>query len=235
MQFYVMNDLRTSDWTFHANAFGMKPEHLGLPARCPVCTECVGSLPWLPPYHAEIVLHGRKLGDIIKCSGDDLLVSARFHEAWLTAGLRGISQFSAIERLRVRPARFGRKPLAYFHIHPQYFGTRIDLDSSLIDYDRGGTCKHCHSGLINNVRRLVINESSWTGEDLFFAWGKPGSVIVSDRVRELRDKHGLTNMNLTRVEEYLWDPEKRWTPYCYYLPEGWTPPPSAPDDSSSTN
>jgi hypothetical protein len=50
---------------------------------------------------------------------------------------------------------------------------------------------------------------------MFRAWGLSGRIIVTDRVRQLRDDYGLTNVNLTPVEEYFWDPLNKWTPVDY--------------------
>lgn len=233
MQFFLLGDLRTDDPTYAAYGHSIKPEHIGDAPRCPLCNQYVGMLAWLPPYNAEIVVHGRKLGDIIECSGNDLLVSAHFRDAWLTEGFRGIDVFSPLERLRIRPARLGRKPVTYFHVEPRLFGTQIDLARSLIEYDRPITCSKCGSGGIDSVRGFAIDEKSWTGEDLFFPWGMSGRLIVTDRVRQMRDKYGLTNMNLVPVEEVLIDPYRRWTPVDHS--------PDDPDeelippDSSSTN
>ena len=215
MQFYVLGDLRTDDWNYHAYASGMKPENIGEAPLCPVCGECIGMLPWVPPYHVEIVAHGKMLGDVVKCTGMSLLVSDRFRQAWQQEGLCGIEEFSPLARLRVRPARLGRRPLTYFHVAPQYYGTQIDVEHSLIEYNRPITCGKCKSGDVESVRGFAIDEASWTREDLFIAWGMSGEIIVTDRVRQLRDDYGLTNINLTPVEKYFWDPYNQWSVIDY--------------------
>ena len=215
MRFFVLGELRTQDWTYDASVHPLKPFNQGSAPVCPICGSYVGMLPWLPPYHAEIIVHGKKLGDVIYPGGSSLVVSERFRNTWENEGLCGINEFSPLERIRLRPARFGKKTPTYFHIAPRYFGTKIDFERSLIDYSRGGDCPRCHAGLIDCIRRIIIDESSWTGEDSFYAWGV-SRLIVTDRVREMRDKYGLTNMNMTPVEEYLWDPLHQWTPFCQY-------------------
>jgi len=171
-------------------------------------------LPWLPPYRAELQAFGKALGDIAFGPGNELLVSDRFRTAWEGANLRGL-EFTPLERLRVRPARLGKKTPTYFHTLPQLHGTQVDLERSLIEYDRPITCNKCKSGGAQTVRGFVIDESSWTGEDMFYPWGLSGSIVVTDRVRQLRDDYGLTNVNLTPVEEYFWDPLNKWTPVDY--------------------
>jgi len=92
------------------------------------------------------------------------------------------------------------------------------------------TLDHVGNGLRTfdtpEVRGFAIDESSWTGEDIFIAWGKPGSIIVTDRVRQLRDDHDLKNVTLTPVEKFVWDPLKQWTPVDYSRDE----PPPEPEE-----
>jgi len=157
------------------------------------------------------------------------------------AALRGLNPRAQIVQVCTRtpgehpltPTRLSRRPLTYFHVTRQYCGTQVDYERSLFDYTRGGTCNHCHSGIIECVRGLFIDESSWTGEDMFIAWGKPGSIIVTDRVRQMRDKYSLTNMNLTPTEEYLWDPLYKWTPIDYSRDE--IAVPDEDDDGTAPN
>ena len=216
MRFFVLGDSRTMDWTCDAWVRALKPKNQGSAPECPVCGLCVGMLPWLPPYHAEIIVHGKKLGDIIEPSRSSLLVSERFRKAWENEGLHGIETFSPIERIRLRPARFGKKTPIYFHVAVQHFKTRVDLARSLMDFERPITCYACVDSAAECIRGFTIDESSWSGEDLFIAWGIFGTVIVTDRVRQMRDKYELTNMNMTPVEEYLRDPFHKWTPFCEY-------------------
>jgi hypothetical protein len=65
-----------------------------------------------------------------------------------------------------------------------------------------------------------------------------GVIVVTDRVRQLRDDYGLTNINLTPVEEYLWDPLYKWTPVDNsggYVPEGGYVLETVPDEGSDMN
>jgi hypothetical protein len=178
-------------------------------------------LPWLPPYRAELTAYGKALGDVA-FDGMELLVSERFRAVWEAANLRGI-EFMPLEKIRVRPARLGRKTVTYFHVAPRRFGTRVDLTRSLIEYDKPFTCEYCMDAGVDTVRGFAIDEGSWTGEDIFVAWGMPGSIIVTDRVRQLRDEYDLKNVTLTPVEKYFWDPLSKWTPVDYSPPDWYKP------------
>jgi hypothetical protein len=215
MQFFVL-EVVVGD-PFETSFCELKPANIGEGKdrqACPVCGEHLGMLPWFPPYRAEITGYGKGLGDVAFGSGNGLLLSARFKSAWEANGLRGLD-FAPVERTRIRPARLGKKSASYFYVAPRRFGARIDVKRSRIDYSAPFECEYClHAGFAS-ARGFTIDESSWTGEDMFYAWGDTGSIIVSDRVRELRDKHGLTNINLTPTEEYFWDPLNKWTPVDY--------------------
>jgi hypothetical protein len=203
---------------------------------CPECGEIATLLQPLPPYRVTLKAYGRALGDLAFGTGEGLLVSERFRSAWEVANLRGL-EFMPLEHVRVRPARLGKKTPIYFHTVPQLHGTQVDLERSLIEYDRPITCNKCKSGGAQTVRGFVIDESSWTGEDMFYPWGLSGSIVVTDRVRQLRDDYGLTNINLTPVEEYFWDPLNQWTPVDYSRPD-WAKPDDddeVPDEPGDVN
>ena len=222
MQFYVM-ELEVGS-LFETWGDAMDPIHIGASAdrqKCPGCGKGVGSLPWMPPFRATVRAYGKQLGDVAFASSD-ILVSQKFRQTWTDAQLKGIDTFHPLERIRVRPARLGKKAPTYFVVQPKRFGTRVDLNRSLIEYNGSFACMKCLHTNVDTVRGFSIDESSWTGEDLFITWGMPGSIIVTDRVRQLRDDHDLKNVTLTPVEKFVWDPLNRWTPVDYSRDE---PPP----------
>lgn len=215
MQFYVM-DVKVGS-PFETWVDKMEPVNIGTGdqrQKCPKCGEEMGMLPWLPPYRATIRAYGKQLGDVTYTSMD-IVVSEKFRLAWTEAKLQGIEDFHPLERIRVRPARLGRKTPTYYFVKVQRFGARVDLNRSLIEYNNPFTCMYCLEANVDTVRGFTIDESSWTGEDVFIPWGMPGSPVVTDRVRQLRDEHHLKNMTLTPVEEYVWDPLNKWTPVDY--------------------
>ena len=222
MQFYVMDlEIGSTDDT---SLERMEPIHRGTVddcQKCPTCGEPKGSLPWLPPYRVAVRAHGKQLGDVAFDSMH-IVVSEKFRQARTEAQLKGIDTFHHLERIRVRPARLGRKTPTYFYVRAQRFGTRVDLDRSLIEYDRPFSCMTCLEAGMESVRGFAIDESSWTGEDIFIAWGMPGSIIVTDRVRQLRDDHDLKNVTLTPTEKYFCDHYHRWSVTDYSPNE---PPP----------
>jgi hypothetical protein len=57
------------------------------------------------------------------------------------------------------------------------------------------------------VNGFRIDEATWTGEDMFRPWGLTGTVIVTERVKQLRDDYDLKNVELTPTEEYSYPPD----------------------------
>jgi hypothetical protein len=232
MQFYVLeNQVGT---TFETTYRPMDPSHIGEVEdcrKCPACGAFIGSLPWFPPYRAQVNAYGRDLGDV--AFGSKLLVSERFRQAWTEAGLKGIDAFQPLERLRVRPARLGRKTVTYYYVDVFHFGTRVDLQRSLIEYNKPYTCTTCFNEVgTTSVRGFKIDESSWTGEDIFKAWGRFGCIVVSERVKKLSEDYGLTNVTILPTEEEFWDPYYRWSVIDYSRDEIAVPD---DDDCTATN
>lgn len=181
----------------------MEPDNTGEARHCPDCDATVSSLAWLPPYRARIDATRGKLGDLADGVGGSLLVSERFRKAWEERQLKGIPAFTPLERIRVRPARLGKPSPVYYVIAPQLYGAKIDFARSHFTYGGIITCETCRSmKKFKTVNGFALEEGTWTGEDIFRAWGFPGTVLVTDRVRQLRDDYDLKNVELTPIEEY---------------------------------
>lgn len=185
----------------------MEPDNNGDAPHCSVCGTCVGMLTWLPPYRARIDASNGKLGDVTSTLGDSMLVSERFRHAWEERKLIGIKAFTPLERIRVRPARLGKPSPVYYHIAPATFTAAIDfarshfVPTSLL-CDTFRTLRGFRS-----VKGFRIEEATWTGEDMFRPWGLDGKVIVTERVKQLRNDYDLKNVELTPTEEYSYPPD----------------------------
>src|SRR6218665_3433115 len=73
--------------------------------RCPRCGDIIGLLTWRAPYRVELELHGEELGDFIRSTGYERLISERFAEAFRAEGLTGLEGFHPVEVVRVRLQR----------------------------------------------------------------------------------------------------------------------------------
>lgn len=192
-----------------------EPANLEKAARCPACGGVTGMKKWLPPHRGELMLHGEGFGDFVKIPGDEALVSERFAEAFQAQGLTGLLGFHPVEVSRVRGKRGGSKLLSvprYFLVSSGFGRAAVDLARSCIRYVEPVTCPECRYGGPEFIHGFALEPGTWQGEDVFQPRGLQGLIVVSERFARFVERHGLTNMRLTRIEEYTWDSMGRGPP-----------------------
>jgi hypothetical protein len=210
--FYLADDMHGRyDTKFDA------AEHRNLEkaARCPLCGSVMGMKKWLPPYCGELVLHGEALGDFVTIPGYEVLVSERFAEAFRAEGLSGLLDLHLVEVSRVRGKSRGSKPASvprYFIAWPCFGRAAVDLARSRIRYTEPITCLECRYGGPEAIHGFALEPGTWQGEDVFRPRGLRGLIVVSERFARLVERHALTNMRLTPIESYTWDPLGRGPP-----------------------
>ncbi|HSP81797.1 MAG TPA: hypothetical protein VLQ93_24975 [Myxococcaceae bacterium] len=141
--------------------------------------------------------------------GSGFLVTERFAESFRAEGLTGLSGFQPVEVVRVRGRRRGSNstPIPrYVYVIPIFGGAAVDESRSLIRRSHPIACDACRETGVDAIHGFSLEEGSWTGDDVFFARGMPGSAVVSERFARFVERHGLTNMLLIPTEEYTWDP-----------------------------
>ncbi|HEX8436876.1 hypothetical protein [Archangium sp.] len=172
-------------------------------------------LTWLPPYRVELVLHGQEFGDFIEASGDDLLVSERFVQAFRDEGLTGLAGFHPVEVLGACRERLGPMPSSiprYFVATVCFGRAAVNVARSRILYGKTPACEECRSKSIHAIFGFVFEEGTWKGEDIFHARGTQGILTVSERFERFVARHGFTNLRMTPTEEYVWNPLGRPPP-----------------------
>lgn len=188
-----------------------EPYSRGDAPRCPRCGAALGMLKWLPPYRVELELYGEELGDYAPGSGSELLISERFAEAFRAEGLTGLLGFHPAEVLRVRlmKGRRGRKSVPaprYFVVWPCFSRATVDVVLNRVRISTPITCGECLSTGIEATHGFILEPGTWGGEDVFRPRGMAGKIVVSERFKELVERHGLTNMVLTPTEQFIKDP-----------------------------
>ncbi|ATB28361.1 hypothetical protein MEBOL_001807 [Melittangium boletus DSM 14713] len=178
--------------------------------RCPRCGDIIGLLTWSAPYRVELELHGEELGDFIRSTGYERLISERFTEAFRAEGLTGLEGFHPIEVVRVRYMRKRpRQPLAvprYYVVWPCFGRAAVDLVLNRVRFSKPPTCTECRATGIDAIHGFVLEPGTWSGEDIFRPRGMQGDLVVSERFKDFVERHGFTNMRLTPTEQYVWDP-----------------------------
>ena len=202
-RFFVLeNDPDSS----HDTTFTSVESKSGEAPSCAQCGTFVGLREWLPPLRGTMRLYGQEFGDLVSGPGAGFLVSARFVESFQEERLTGIPRFQPVEIVRrvQRPRRAA--PPAYFYMRPLFGGAAVNESASRIRRLRPIQCDGCRSGGVNAIHGISLEEGSWTGSDIFFARGLPGTAIVSERFARAVHHHGLTNIRLTPTETYVRDP-----------------------------
>lgn len=203
MNFFVLEYLVGSE---NETAYDSSDDRvLGDAPKCVSCGAWIGLRPWLPPYRATLQVYGRFLGDIAFESGNDLLLSERLLTAWHSRNLKGLRTISPVEIFGAKPKRFSKQIQPYFHFAVPRSETCIDFKKSDFHYAKPIRCNVCYEAAVDAVKRLVIDESTWTGEDLFEPRGLP-ITIVTERVVKLAEEFDLKNVTTIPVEKYVWNP-----------------------------
>jgi hypothetical protein len=182
------------------------PVTLGDAPRCERCGRFIGGKPWLPPYRAELVLHGSTWGDLAFRVGDetDILMSAALVAAWDEAGLSGLSGFDPVEITCVRGSR--ETPPRYVHVAVDVGGAMIDEARSLLDRSEEVACDRCqYAGVLAAIHGFALQADGWTGADVFTPRGLPGTVVASERFKAWIESQKVTNVRLQATETYVWD------------------------------
>ena len=173
--------------------------------RCPACGRFVGMLPWLPPYRVKLRTYGSRLGDVAFDVGNNLVLSESFVTAWRSEGLKGLDHLDPVDVVSIRPKSRARKSERYFHFAVPRTNTTVDWSKSVF-LGKAPTCECCGGGReIEAILSLRLDDTSWTGEDIFIPRGT-SRTIVTERVVDLAKNHDLANVTTIPLEEFRWDP-----------------------------
>jgi hypothetical protein len=193
----------------------VEPVNLGDAPYCPRCGDPIGMLTWLPPYRGELKLHGESPGDFVQGHGYDLLISERFAEAFRKEGLTGLLGFHPLEVVRVRGKRKGSKvPVVprYVTVTACFGRGAVDEAHSRLRRAEPVKCPECRDPGSDSIHGFTLEPGTWQGEDVFRPRGLQGRILVSERFAQFIKHHGLTNMKLIPIGEFIWDPLGRGPP-----------------------
>lgn len=212
MKFFVLHNPAATRRREVTEYICAKPCNLGEAPECAACRDVIGVLEWLPPYRAQLKLWGGTFGDVVFGTGFKLLVSERFRTLWGDANLTGLDGFEPVEVTRV--TRFGqgkksrRRPPPYYCVSVARGRAAIDDARSGLEREDETTCPTCRlgrEGIIKRTRRIVLERSTWSGEDVFIPRGLPGTYLASERFKRFCDQHKFANVLLIPAAEYGFD------------------------------
>jgi hypothetical protein len=155
----------------------------------------------------EVEQWGLHYADIVLRHLAGLIVSARFIEVFAANHLQGLHSIATISVVNIR-FRAGET----IETLPSYFKASVNYGSAVIDQqasdyiwrDKTQVCPKClFGGGLKRFERLVIDESTWNGDDIF--WPTGGTrTIVTERFRKVcvdNDVSGVVFRDLLRERE----------------------------------
>jgi hypothetical protein len=160
---------------------------------CPVCKAVCGPQVWLPPR--RINASQSDCGDLILGVAFELVVSEKFREAYMAAGLNGLKDFASVEVEEIKDAR-------YYAARPQITCTRLDELASGVAWEIEPVCSNCRLGALSKLERVVVDESTWDGSDVFMGTGLYGVKLVTERFVEVVRAANLTNFAFVPANEF---------------------------------
>lgn len=220
MQFYVINQKPSGEEDverYRTDFYFDDNDAKGDALKCPNCDEYISMLKSLPPYHAHLETWGEDFGDLAFWL-DDFLVSRKFRDEYKKSGLQGLASFEPVEILSQK--RYGKtrgkklKPPEYFRVLPKIGAARIDLEASGAEWkdNKRPTCNHCLSGggVLKRWARVVVDEKSWNGDDIFYAFGIGGELLATSRFHQWAKAHQFRNLIMKPASEsshdfYPWE------------------------------
>jgi hypothetical protein len=202
MRFFVIDTRAVIGGPFETQATPVGPERQGDAPRCPVCGEYIGLMPWLPPYRVKLRAFGGHLGDVAYCV-PDMLFSERFRAGFEGASLTGL-EFHPVEITQTVPKRLSPQQRYFFAAVPR---GRAAIDVQKSGFERGPVqCAECRRMMqVERASRIVLEDGTWDGLDIFTARGLPGTRIVSERFKAMCEREQITGLMLKPADEYDFD------------------------------
>jgi hypothetical protein len=162
---------------------------------CPVCSSYVGPRPLLPVVDIELKCWGRLWGDIAFGVGDELLITERTQKIAECAGLKGFEEFLPTRLVRATARSRGMSA------PPTYVAAKLARGGGIVDENRSGfvrqgprICSYCRTaGVLERYDGIYLEEGSYGKFDIFYPWGLPGTIMVSQRLKDIFTANAVTN------------------------------------------
>jgi hypothetical protein len=189
------------------------PRRLGTAPKCIACGRYIGMRPWMPPYRICLKVYGDGLGDLAGAHLGlaDIFVSSKLRQCCDAAGMSGIDFAPAqVVRVQLNGSR------GHLSLPETYHHATIARGRAALDVERSDAqfpfvdCQECRSmRQLIRAKRIILEEGTWDGLDVFEARGLAGKIIVSDRFAEMCERQKLKNVHLVDAAGYSFD-EMPW-------------------------
>jgi len=172
--------------------------------RCPLCGKFIGLIPTLPPVRVELETWDKIIGDIAFGPGDQMLFSERVVELFSRLNLSGLTEVLPAEVVKVKSHKKLNTVL------PVYYCCQVARSRAVID-DIGSeiirlrpwTCLECRTGgPFVRLKKVVLEDGSWSGEDLFVPRGLTGRILASEKFKNACEREKISNCLLIPADEF---------------------------------
>jgi hypothetical protein len=207
MMFFVLKNPIVHNFEVATDFTPVGGTPLGDAPRCPTCEKYIGLRPMLPPLTVDLENWGSSWADISFGPTDQILVSERLVKVFSHAGQNGISSLepATIAKIKRHRSSAAVNPPSYWVGMVSRSRAKVDDSGSGLERDGAVCCQECGlGGVIKRLQRLVLKAGTWSGEDVFFARGLPGVVIVTERFQSLCRAHGA-NCMFVDAEAFAFD------------------------------
>lgn len=208
MAYYVLTAYYPSrDTGAETDYAKMDPIRLGDPLFCDSCNRAISALCWLPPFRVELEVWNACFGDISFGTGEELLVSEKFKQAWEEWGLTGLTGFDPVIVSRVRRhKRFQATPPNYYRVAVKRDPVRIDQKVSGFVWDGKPQCEDCNLGKeILCFDKIALHRDDQPQHNLFIPRGMPCLYMADQRFADFCQKERIANAMLVPADEYQCD------------------------------
>lgn len=165
------------------------------PPKCEDCGEELSQLLRMPPhkYRWKKGVAGDLLSD-----GMVFALSERFRTCFKESELTGLS-FSE-ESIELKGSDSN-----YYMAHPQVTRTLLDEASSGVVINNLRGCEKCRVMSITKIERIVINEETWPGCDIFFMGNLFSEIVLTQRFVDFVTSNNFTNFQFVDQDEFQFD------------------------------
>ncbi len=201
MSFYVINMHLFDDKKY---AYGEQVDQkTGDFEKCDICGSAISMRKWLPPL--KVKLSKPSYGDFVFGTFTTFLVTEDFKREYEISGLTGIVSFESVEIVKVNRNRDSSSKMpTYYYVSIVRSKAVIDEIKSKIKRDGDIRCNYCRTGgVIKSLKGIFFEDNTWSGEDIFFPIGLPGTIIVSEKFVNFVKHNGFSNVDFIPAEEYI--------------------------------
>ncbi len=204
MNFFVLKNPKVKESSAVTDFLPTDGSRTGEAPRCPVCGRFIAMRPLLSPVAVEIETWGTMYGDIAFGPSNEILMAERLCTFFFTKGFTGLVDIGRAEVVECRKHKQISAPQPLYRCCRPITGkAAVDDAKSKLVRDKPSDCLECRlGGIIKSMDRLVLEAGTWSGEDIFFARGLPGTRIVSERVKILCENEGMSNCCFVPIAEF---------------------------------